>query len=249
MGRRLKAIACCIIKGGTGKTTTAAALAQAAHADGKRVLCIDMDPQGDLTSILAGNLERGGAYHLLHGAPAADTIEKLASGLDLIGGSVDLAAEVTKTGSSARLRKALDPVRNEYDYIIIDTPPEMGELTFNALAAASHLLITTEADDGGLQGLYKTRDIAATIQERVNPDLSFIGTVITRYDGRPKINRFYKDAIETAGEDIGAPLAAVIRQGSALKEAQALRRDLYQYAGKSKPAADYMALYKAIEQK
>lgn len=245
--RKTKIIATAIIKGGGGKTTTAAALAQAALSDGKKVLCIDLDPQGDLTMITGGKRGTGGAYDLLHTQQTQEVIQKTPQGLDLIGAAADLATETTSTGSAGRLKKALEPLKKDYDYIIIDTPPEMGELSFNAIVAATHLIITAEADGGGLQGIYKTTDIAKELKARMNPDLSFIGTVITRYDGRPKINRFYKDAIENAGRESGAPLIGVIRQGSALREAQAMKRSLYEYAGKSKPAEDYKALYKALQ--
>lgn len=244
----MQIITTAVIKGGTGKTTTAAALAQAAAADGKRVLAIDLDPQANLTYFLAGDQNRPGAYQLLHGADPRQLIQATTQRIEAIAASPDLATEKTTPGSAKRLQAALEPLKGSYDFIFIDTPPTMGELTFNALQAATGLLIPLETDNSSLQGLYQITDIAHQMQ-RSNPALSIIGTVLTRCDTRSKLNRYMQDVISKTGKEIGAPLIAAIRPGIAIREAQAMQQSLYKYAPKSKPAADYLQLYKSIKRR
>lgn len=242
----MQIITTAVIKGGTGKTTTAAALAQAAAADGQRVLCVDLDPQANLSYILAADQNAPGSYQMLHGAPAAELIQTTPQGLDVIPASPDLATEQTKPNSARRLADALEPVKHEYDFIFIDTAPTFGELTFNALRASTGLIIPLETDTNSLQGLYNVVDIARQMQGH-NDALQILGTVLTRYDKRSNLNKHLKAAIEENGREAGAPLLGTIRAGVAIREAQALQRNLYEYAPKSNPARDYMAIYKAIK--
>lgn len=238
-------ITAAIIKGGVAKSTTAAALAQAAAQDKKKVLCIDLDPQANLSFFIGADPNQPGAYQLLTGTDPAGLIQHTEQGIDTIAASPDLATLHTRTGSANRLQRALEPIKNNYDYIFIDTPPQMGELTYNALQASTGLIIPMEADSGSLQGLYQITDIVQQISES-NPDLSIIGTVITRYDGRSKFDKYMWEVINQTGPGIGAPLLQTIRKGSAIKEAQGMRQSLFDYAPKSKPAAAYMKLYKII---
>jgi len=245
----LKAIiAAAVIKGGTGKTTTCAALAQAAAADGERVLAIDLDPQANMTAILSADQNRPGAYQLLHGAPAAGVTQRTPQGIDVIAASPDLATERTSPASAKRLQAALEPIRGDYDWIFIDTPPTMGELTYNALQAATGLIIPLETDSNSLQGLYQITDIAHQMQQRSNPALQIMGVVLTRFDARPKINRYLQEVIAEKGQEIGAPFMGVIRPGVAIREAQAMQESLYEYAPGSKPAQDYRTLYNKIQE-
>ena len=125
----MQIITVAVIKGGTGKTTTAAALAQAAAKAGQRVLAIDLDPQANLTFFLGADQNSGGSYQLLQGADPAQLIQDTAQGISVISGSPDLATERTKPGSAKRLQDALQAVRKDFDFIFVDTPPQMGELT------------------------------------------------------------------------------------------------------------------------
>lgn len=241
----MQIITAAVIKGGTGKTTTAAALAQAAVKAGKRVLAIDLDPQANLTFTIGADQNAPGGYQLLHDSPAQDLIQETEQGIDAIAASPDLAAEKTTPGSAKRLQRAIDPVKDNYDLIVIDTPPQMGELTFNALQAATGLLIPLEADAFSLQGLYNITDIAHQMQ-RSNPELSIIGVVLTHYDARPKFNRYIQSVIAEKGDEVGAPYLMAIRTGIAVSEAQAMQQSLFDYAPKSKPAQDYMELYRMV---
>lgn len=236
-----------IQKGGTGKTTTAAVLAQAAAHRGQKVLAIDLDPQGNLSFALGAQRTGGNAYNLLMGEPAGELIETTAQGLDVIPSGRDLSTIKTATGSARRLRQALRPIKKNYDLIIIDTPPTAGELQYNALMAADGLIIPLQADAYNLQSLYQMTDTARQIQES-NTGLQILGVVFTQYDGRSIIARQMREAIQQAAEAAGVPTLGTIRGAVAVKEAAALQQNLYQYAPKSKPAADYMEIYEIIAQ-
>lgn len=241
----MQTITAAVIKGGTGKTTTAAALAQAAVTAGKKVLAIDLDPQANFTFAIGADQNRPGVWQLLHGTPAADLIQETAQGIDAIAASPDLATEETKTGSAKRLAAALAPIGDQYDLCIIDTPPTMGELTYNALQASTGLIIPLETDTNSIQGLYQITDIAHQMQ-RSNPALQILGVILTRYDGRAKINRYLQEVIEARGQEVQAPYLMAIRSGISVREAQAMQQSLFDYAPNSKPAQDYRQLYKMI---
>ncbi len=241
----MKIITAAVIKGGTGKTTTAAALAQAAAITGKKVLAIDLDPQANLSLALAADPGLPGSYHLLNGHPADQLIQQTPQGIDCIAASADLATVKTSPGSAKRLAQALEPVKRNYHLIIIDTPPTAGELQTNAMYASTGLIIPLETDSNSLQGLYQITDIAHHVQQK-NPALRILGIVLTKYDNRPKINRYLRDVLEEKGEEVGAPLLSEIRAGVSIREAQAMQESLYEYAPKSKPAQDYLKLYKKI---
>lgn len=236
-----------VIKGGTGKTTTAAALAQAAAAAGKKVLAIDLDPQANFTFFIGADQNTPGSYQLLHGAEPGQLIQQTAQGIAAIAASPDLATERTTPASAKRLQQAIEPLKGEFDLIIIDTPPQMGELTFNALQAATGLIIPLETDNSSLQGLYQITDIAHQMQ-RSNPALSIIGVILTRYDNRPKLNRYLRDVIADKGQEIGAPFLMGIRPGIAIREAQAMQQSIFDYAARSNPAQDYKTLYEMIQE-
>ncbi len=236
-----------IIKGGTGKTTTAAALAQAAKEKGLRVLAVDLDPQGNLSAFLEADTEKAGALEILSGAEAADAIQQTGQGIEVISSCPDLAAEKTTPGSVKRLEAALSPIKEEFDYIFIDTPPQMGELTYNALQASDGVIVPMEADNSSISGLYQLADIIESLQQRGAKGLSLIGGILTRYDARSKINSFMRETIIGALEEVGAPYLGEVRSGIAIREAQSTRASLFQYAPKSKPAQDYMKIFEQIE--
>lgn len=232
-------------KGGTGKTTTAAALAQAAVYRGRKALAIDLDPQGQLSFTLAADTGKAGSYDLLNGAPAADVIQSIRPGLDVVPASWSLSTVTSGRGSARRLQRALEAVRSDYDVIVIDTPPTAGELQYNALQASTGLIIPLEADIYNLQSLYQIADTAHQIQES-NPALVITGFVLTQYDGRSTISRQLRDTIMEQADAMGVPYLGAIRAAVVVKEAAALQRSLFEYAPKSKPAADYLELFDTI---
>ena len=128
----MQIITAAVIKGGTGKTSTCTALAQAAVNAGKRVLAIDLDPQANLTNTIGADPNSPGSYALLNGAPAAQLIQTTAQGIYTIAASADLATVKTTPASAKRLQKALEPLQGQFDLVVIDVPPMLGELLYNA---------------------------------------------------------------------------------------------------------------------
>ena len=232
-------------KGGTAKTVTAAALLQAGAAQKLKVLAIDFDPQANLTFALRGSTKGKGSYELLEGIPARQIIYKTPQQIDIISASRNLATVKTSTGSAKRLQKALQPIRNIYDLIVIDTPPTAGELLYNALQASTGLVIPLQADIFGLQGLYQIADTAKQFSKS-NPELKIKGFVLTRYDGRGTLTRTMKATITAKAAEMGITHLAEIREGIAIKEAISLQQSIFSYAPKAKPVQDYETLFKKI---
>lgn len=232
-------------KGGTGKTTTAAVIAQAAAYTGKKALAIDLDPQCNLTYSLAADDKRPGSYDLLHGAHAAEVIQTTAQGIDVIPASPALQTETSGPGSARRLQEALTPIKSSYDLIIIDTPATAGELQYNALQAADRLIIPLEADAYNLQSLAQITDAADQIRNS-NPGLQIAGILLTQYDPRPVINRQLQEMLKNAAAAQAIPFLGSVRKAVAIKEAAALQLSLFKYAPRSKPAADYMDIFKEL---
>lgn len=241
----MKIITFAAVCGGTGKTTTAAAFAQAAAYKGKKILAVDLDPQGSLSFTMGADTSKYSSYDIMTGTPAAQAVQETAMGVKVIPASYDLATLKTKPGSANRLAAALNAVAADYDYICIDTPPTIGEIHYNALQASTDLIIPIEADIKGLQGLYQVADAARAMQQS-NPALRITGFVITRYDSRPNLNRYMLQTIEDKAAEMQIPFLAAIRPGIAVREAQAMQQSLFDYAPNSKPAQDYLALYEKI---
>lgn len=238
----MEVLAVAIQKGGTGKTTTAAALAQAAAHTGKKVLGIDLDPQGNLSfAVGAKTTACGSSYDLLHDTPIKEVIQRLEQGFDFIPASWNLSTERTEKGSATRLKTAIKPIKGQYDLIIIDTPPTAGELQYNALFAATGLLIPLEADIFNLKSLYQIADTAKRIKQ-ANKQLKVKGFILTHLDLRSTIAREMQENIIIAANKNNIPYLGSIRTGIAVKEAAALQENLYNYAPKSNPAQDYLSL-------
>ena len=248
MGRKAAAqiIAVATQRGGTGKTTTAAAIVQAAAYRGRKALAIDLDPQGNLSYTLAADANQNGSYDLLTGAAAADLIQHK-PGYDVIPASWNLSTITSGKGTARRLQRALEPLKKDYDIIVIDTPPTAGELQYNALQAATGLIIPLGADVYSIQSLYQTTDAARQIQQ-TNPDLKILGVLLTQHRSRSTIDRQMQEAIAGQAAAMGIPYLGEIRAAVAVKEAAALQQSLFEYAPKSKPAADYLKLYDHITQ-
>lgn len=231
-------------KGGVGKTTTAAAIAQAAAAEGRTALAIDLDPQQNLTFTLAADPASPGSYDLLEGASPADVIQGTEQGIDVIAASPDLAAVQTGRGSARRLQEALKPIRNLYDIVIIDVPVTP-ELQYNGIQAADVLIIPIHADVYGTHSLDYIIDTAMQIRQS-NPAMKIGGIILTCYDKKTNYGRAMREAVEQKAKAAGIPFLGAVRKGVAIQEAQGFQQSLYKYAPKSHPARDYMEIFKML---
>lgn len=231
-------------KGGVGKTTTAAVLAQAAQHKGRRVLALDLDPQANLTFALRADERQPGTFELITGkAPAANLVQHC-GGIDVIPASQALPTLTTERGSALRLRSALQSIAGNYDFIVIDTPTAEGELLYNALCASSGLLIPTEASVYAVKDIYQLKKTAERMR-KANEQLQILGYVLTRIDTRSIIARTMQEHLQKVGIDC----AGQIRTSAAIQEAAAKQQSLYEYAPKSNAALDYMALYERITER
>lgn len=237
-------------KGGVGKSSTAHAIITWLALSGEKVLAIDLDSQRNLTYTMGADEERITALEVLHGtAPAEQAIQHTATG-DIIAASRALAGSdknLTGKGAHLRLKNAITALRGGYDYIILDTPPALGILTINAFCAADYVVIPAQADIYSLQGIGELHDTITEVQRASNPDLKIAGILITRYSGRAILTRDVSDMITEAAEGYQTKVyKAKIREGIAVKEAQACKQDIFSYAPRSNPASDYNDFMKEL---
>ncbi len=225
-------------KGGVGKTTTAHIVAVGLARRGYRVLACDMDPQANLTSVLGANKndELVTIYELFEGDCApADAIAPTSAGIDLMAGSLSLSGADRKysaTGDEYKLKEALDEVRGNYDYIIVDTPPALGVMSLNALACTDYLTVVLTPDYFSGKGLKQFEDAVGTARKYLsNPGLRINGLLLTRCD-RTNIYSVANEDMEEAAEMLGTKIyRSRIRQGVAVRESQYLEASVYDMKG------------------
>jgi chromosome partitioning protein len=235
-------------KGGVGKTTTAVNVAASMAATKRRVLLIDLDPQGNAT--MGSGVDKydvaNTCYELLiEDVPAKDVIIKNTSGkYDLIAGNSDVTAAEIKLmevfARELRLRRALESVQDDYDYIFIDCPPSLNQLTVNAMAASDSVLVPMQCEYYALEGVTALMDTIQKLASVVNPNLKIEGVLRTMYDPR---NRLANDVSEQLKRHFGDQVyRTVIPRNVRLAEAPSFGAPAMYYDKSSTGAKAYLAL-------
>ena len=235
-------------KGGVGKTATAHALGAGLRKKKKKVLYIDLDSQTNLSYTMDATTDGLTIRDVIQdGADINEAIQHTAQG-DIIPGAPGLAASditLTETGKEYRLKEALAKLNTGYDYIIIDTPAQLGILTINALTAANNVVIPVQAEIYSLQGIGQLNDSIEAVKRYTNPVLYIKGILITRYSARAIISRDMQSNLEDLAKKLYTTCYKTpIRECTAIKEAAAIKQDIFTYAPRSNGATDYSAFIK-----
>lgn len=239
-------------KGGNAKTTTAHSLGAYIANTGKKVLLVDLDAQANLTLTVGADTTGSTGYSLqvmLKEKPLADAVQHI--------GNIDiLAASAKNAGADKELAEDIAPEQRlrevlrattAYDYVIIDCPPQLGTMTLNALTAADFVLLPCQTDLYSVQAIGQMLKTINTVIQYRNRSLKILGALLVRYNPRPLVNREAQRMLEEALKAYEVPLLrSTVRECTAIREAQTMRKDIFTYAPRSNAAKDYAAVAEEV---
>ena len=241
-----KIIAIANQKGGVGKTTTSVNLSACLGVLEKKILLIDADPQANATSSFGINDIENGTYHCLeHQKNAIECIQKSSSpNVDVMPAHLDLVAAelelVDKDSREFMLKNALQEVKKNYDYIIIDCAPSLGLITINALTAADSVIVPIQCEYFALEGLGKLMNTIKSIQSIQNPQLDIEGLLLTMYDSRLRLSNIVIDEVKTHFQDM--VFKTIIQRNVRLSEAPSYGESIIMYDATCRGAINYLNL-------
>ncbi|WBL23517.1 ParA family protein [Zunongwangia sp. HRR-M8] len=250
-----KIIAIANQKGGVGKTTTSVNLAASLGVLEKKVLLIDADPQANATSGLGIDVEEVelGTYQLLEHSIAAEKaiMETSSPNLDLIPAHIDLVAiEIELVDQESResmLKKVITPLKEKYDYILIDCAPSLGLLTLNALTASDSVIIPIQCEYFALEGLGKLLNTIKSVQKIHNNKLDIEGLLLTMYDSRLRLSNQVVEEVQKHFNEM--VFETIIQRNVRLSEAPSYGESIINYDASSKGATNYLSLAHEIIKK
>ncbi len=248
-------------KGGVGKTTTVANVAAALALNGQRVLVMDLDPQAHLTIHLGADRDAGGGAYdvLVRDVPLDEAVREVRPNLWLLGANIDLVGAeselVSVVGREIILREALEAVREQFDYVLIDCPPSLGLLSLNALAAVREVFIPLLPHFLALQGLGKLLETITLVNRRVNPHLKISGILLCMYDKRTTLSGEVRTDVETFLREARCTqmpwadaqvIPVCIRRNIKLAEAPSYGKTIFEYEPDCNGAIDYRGVAKFV---
>lgn len=238
-------------KGGVGKTTSTINLASYLADEGKSVLLVDLDPQGNASSgigIDTRNLDGSLYKAMISGGYPGSAILKVSEGFDIIPSSQELAGAgvemIHMDNREFRLYDVLRQIRTEYDYIVIDSPPSLGLLTINGLVASDEVIIPVQTEYYALEGLSQLLETIGLVKDNLQPELVVKGALLTMYDRR---NRLARQVVKEVQEHFpGYVFESVIPRSVRLAEAPSFGKSILRFSGLSKGARAYKNLAREI---
>lgn len=235
-------------KGGVAKTTTSLALASGLANRGHKVLGVDLDPQCNFS--LSSGIDTVELEETLY-----DVFKKTTNinsvllssplGYDVLPGGLSLAGadmDFTQTGREYMLKEGLESLSEKYDYVIIDTPPTLGILTTNAMAASNSVIVPMAADLYSIQGLSQLNGLLSNVRKYCNKNLQLAGLLITKYHGNQNISKAVSEKIDEIAQELNTKVfTSRIRESVAIREAQLLHSDIFKDAPRANATVDYTA--------